>query len=183
MNADMDLGTLRETPAGYELRYERRLKHPPARVWPALTENEQLKAWFPARIEGSWVAGAALRFVFTAEDLEGLPEDVLDDWDEGDFRGEVVEVDPPRRLVYTWNRDLLTFDLVPDGEGCLLVFTTVLPTRDGLAGPAAGWHECLDMLAAMGDDEPWERGPDERWERVRREYERLIGPDPTPVTG
>ena len=34
------------------VRFERRLAHPPERVWRAITDRGELEAWFPADIEG-----------------------------------------------------------------------------------------------------------------------------------
>ena len=60
----MDIGTLRHLPDGYEVRWERRLAQPRTRVWRALTDGDELRAWFPAAIEGAWTVGARLRFSF-----------------------------------------------------------------------------------------------------------------------
>ena len=46
-------GVLEDTQAGPRLRFVRRVPHPPAKVWRALTEPEQLAHWFPGgAIEG-----------------------------------------------------------------------------------------------------------------------------------
>lgn len=57
--------TLDSTADGWRLHFERRLKHPPDKVWRAITEPGELRHWFPARINGDRHAGAPLRFVFT----------------------------------------------------------------------------------------------------------------------
>jgi uncharacterized protein YndB with AHSA1/START domain len=173
----MDLGTLRELPDGWEVRYERRMAHSPAKVWRALTEPGGLRAWFPSQIEGEWTVGSTLHFTFS----EPLPAEAADfEFEEADFWGEVVEVDEPHRLVYTWNKDRLTFELSDDDGGCLLVFTTVLPDRDHLCRTAAGWHECLDILQAQESEQPWELAENERWAEVHPRYEQAFGQDPQP---
>ena len=49
-------GVLEETPDGPRLRFARRLPHPPAKVWRALTEPDELAHWFPGgAIEGEIV--------------------------------------------------------------------------------------------------------------------------------
>jgi hypothetical protein len=58
------LGTLDKVDGRWRLRFTRHLRHPPAKVWRALTEPEHLGAWFPAAIEGERAAGARLRFAF-----------------------------------------------------------------------------------------------------------------------
>lgn len=129
------------------LRYERQLVHPPAKVWRALTESEQLRQWFPADIVGERRAGATLSLPFWPELVEAheIEEPVL--------TGELRVWEPPRVLELTWGGDLLRWDLEPDGEGTLLVFTTWLGEGSpaGLAGTGAGYHLCLDSLQDLLD--------------------------------
>ena len=62
MPSDDDFGRLERAEGGeVRLRFERRFPQPPDTVWRALTEPEQLQAWFPTTIEGERVAGAPLR--------------------------------------------------------------------------------------------------------------------------
>lgn len=151
-----DLATL--TRLGGEraaLRFERRLDHPPATVWHALTDGGELAHWFPARIDGELVAGGPLTFVFPGGEAP-------------DTTGEVLAIEAPRLLSLGWSGDELRFELSPDGDGCRLVFTHTLSGQalgGGLraaARTAAGWDTCLWMLAARldgredGEDpEPW----------------------------
>jgi hypothetical protein len=70
-------GTLEARVDGtYVLRFERRLAHPPEKVWRALTEPDQLRQWFPTDIEGERKLGAKLLFVFRddAPRAEDMPE-------------------------------------------------------------------------------------------------------------
>ena len=126
------------------LRFERRLRHAPAKVWRAVTDPAELRHWFPAAVEGELRPGAPLRFTFpSAAVVDGT-------WD-----GEVLEVDEPKVYMFRWNCDVLRIELVPDGDGCLLVFTqTIGGGRVGLLGAgrsAAGWDTCLDRLVAQLD--------------------------------
>jgi hypothetical protein len=56
-------------------------------------------------------------------------------------------VEPPRRLAWTYGIEAFSFELTPDGDGCLLVFTHV---RNPEMGPdwqfAAGWDIYFDRL-------------------------------------
>ncbi|HLM47404.1 MAG TPA: SRPBCC domain-containing protein, partial [Myxococcaceae bacterium] len=106
----MKHGTLTKKDTQVELRFERRLAHPPEKVWRALTDSQELAHWFPARIEGARESGAELRFFFE----EGAPGS-----------GRISVFDPPRLLQYSWDGDVLRWELRPEGTGCLLVFTTV----------------------------------------------------------
>ena len=43
----------------FQLRFTRKLPHPPEKVWRALTEPKHLAAWFPTDVEGERAPGAA----------------------------------------------------------------------------------------------------------------------------
>lgn len=123
------------------LRFERKLAHSPTKVWRAITEPGELAAWFPAAVETELKPGATMRFTFP----DSAPVDETG-------RGEVLEVDPPKVFAFRWNTDVLRFELVPDGDGCVLHFTQVL--GGGQAGrlsagrTAIGWDVCLGALEA-----------------------------------
>ncbi len=67
-----DLGQLIRTDNRATLAYRRRLAHPPERVWEALTEPDELAAWFPTTIDGERGAGAPLTFRFEHVELEPM---------------------------------------------------------------------------------------------------------------
>jgi uncharacterized protein YndB with AHSA1/START domain len=124
------------------LRFERNLRHSPAKVWRVVTDPAELKHWFPAAVEAEPRPGAPMRFTF--------PEEAVVD---GTWDGEVLEVDEPKVFMFRWNSDVLRFELIPTADGCLLVFTqTVGGGQIGLLGAgrtAAGWDSCLDQLVAV----------------------------------
>jgi uncharacterized protein YndB with AHSA1/START domain len=146
----------------YVLRFERRLAHPPEKVWRALTEPAQLREWFPVDIEGERRAGAKLRFVFRddAPTAAELPE--LLEHDPVDLDGEFTEFDPPRVLAFDWGREHLRFELDPSDDGCRLVFTHSFDEHSGIPHPggprktaartAAGWEVCFAQLDAILSD-------------------------------
>ena len=75
----------------------------------------------------------------------------LQHWFPGEL--EIIERDPPRRLVGSWQGDgTLRFELRPEGEGCVLVFTHALTDRDQAALAAAGWDRCFARLDALFAD-------------------------------
>ena len=89
--------------------------------------------------------------------------------------GEFVELDPPRRLVFTWGWEpgaegenpvspgssTIEIDLRPDGDGTTLRFVhRDLPTSAAAESHAHGWDHYLERLriAAGGGDagrDPW----------------------------
>lgn len=122
------------------LRFERHLAHPPEKVWRALTEPAHLSAWYPMQVvDLDLRAGGAIRF----RDEEGT-----------EFRGEVTEVNPPKHFAFreydpeTGEHDA-RFELAPDGEGCVLVFTHSFVPGDWAAQVETGWNRCLDALPAV----------------------------------
>ncbi|MET0344370.1 MAG: SRPBCC domain-containing protein [Polyangiales bacterium] len=154
-----DLGTLLREGNRYVLRYERRYPHPSEKVWRALVEPEELRHWFPARIEGERRAGARLSFVFDGD--EGPP-----------LEGEVRVFEPPRVLEYTWDDEVLRWELHATREGCLLVFTTTFQARAKAPRDAAGWHMCLANLVRALGDAPAETPP---WAELYESYCRTLG--------
>jgi uncharacterized protein YndB with AHSA1/START domain len=127
------------------LQYVRRLAHPPAKVWLALTESEQLRRWFPADIVGERRPGAMLSLPFWPELVEAM------NIEQPVNTGELRVWEPPRTLELTWDVDVLRWELEPDGDGTRLVLTTWLgdgsPAAVTQAG--AGYHVCLDTLESL----------------------------------
>ena len=141
--------TLRDAGERHILAFERHLAHPAAKIWRALTEEAEVRAWFPAAIEGERAVGATLRFVFAGD--EAPPTE-----------GTITIFEPPRLLEFTWSGEVLRWELTPEPDGCVLRFTHTFDDRAGAASFAAGWHGCLDALervlageSVAGLDNPW----------------------------
>ena len=64
-----------------------RIEATPAVVWDALTDPQELAAWFGADADIDLRLGGAVRFRSP---------------DGTDRRGLVIELDPPRRLAFRW---------------------------------------------------------------------------------
>jgi uncharacterized protein YndB with AHSA1/START domain len=155
------------------LRFERRLDHPPAKVWGAITDPEELAHWFPSQVQGEIRPGGELSFHF-----EHMPLD-----EPITMTGRVTEFDPPRLFAFYWGEDHLRFELEPaDGESCLLRFTVVLDAEDKAARDAAGWHQCLDglerQLSGAGAERPM---PADAWREHYEEYTRRGLPAGAPI--
>jgi uncharacterized protein YndB with AHSA1/START domain len=147
------------------LRFERTLAHAPEKVFRAISDPGELRHWFPATMETELRAGAPIRFVFEDMDVDAPG-------------GEVLEVDPPKLFVYTWGDDVLRWEIVPEGDGCRLVFSQTIAAggisggRPGTARNAAGWDVCLGALAARLDGEP---APDVAWFPLFEAYVERFG--------
>ncbi len=122
----------------YTLALERRLSHTPPKVWRAITEREYLHQWFPAHVIGQWEVGAPLRFEFQHGEGDQLSEEELS--------GEVLAVEPERLLEFRWGKSILRCELIPDGDGCRLLFSETIEDASWGARNAAGWEWCLENL-------------------------------------
>ncbi|MEZ5100712.1 MAG: SRPBCC domain-containing protein [Thermoleophilia bacterium] len=154
-------GTLEQFDGRPALRFERRLPHPLARVWRAVTEPGELAAWFVVPVE--WTPAQGERY-------EAFGQTV-----------EIVELVPEHVIAWTWGGQRFSFELRPDGDGCVLVFRHVF--ADGALGAdhAAGWEAHLlrlDAHLAGGS-----LSPEETLELVPELHERYalqLGVDPAP---
>ena len=109
--------------ATMEKVYEIYIRTTPERLWRALTDPEERGKWsFGNRVDSSWTPGAHIEMRNPRADGVLL----------GD--GEVLEIDPPHRLVHTmqalWGDDVkaegtsrVTFEITPVGDSCRLLVT------------------------------------------------------------
>jgi uncharacterized protein YndB with AHSA1/START domain len=121
-------GTLNTVDGRPALRFERRLAYPVERVWRAVSEPAALSRWFVASVPWKPESG---------ETFEALGQ-----------TGEIVDLDAPRLLAWTWGGELFRFELSPEGEACVLVFTHVFDDAALGAQHAAGWESYLNRLDA-----------------------------------
>ncbi|MCH6169023.1 SRPBCC family protein [Pseudonocardia alaniniphila] len=117
------------------LTMERRLKHPPEKVWRAITEPERLADWFPSTMTP-----------------ELRPGGTVDFGSEGS--GTVTDLDPPRLFAYTWGDHHLRWELHPDDQGTRLVLVATFDDRAGAASFASGWHICIAAMDLALDGRP-----------------------------
>lgn len=124
------------------VRVEREYPHPIEKVWLAVTTPEHLGQWFPSPVELDLRPGGAMRFADFGDDEGGT--------------GVVEAVDEPRRLVFRWGDDRLTFELTPtaDGAGTSFALTHAFDDRYGAPSFATGWGVCLAELRAALAGEP-----------------------------
>src|SRR5262245_12687024 len=85
--------------------------YPPERVWKALTSRKALAKWL---LPNDFVPRLGHKFRFTKRRASGKEEQI---------RCEVVALEAPNRLAFTWQPDneeppsLVTWTLEPCGEG------------------------------------------------------------------
>ena len=157
------------------ISFERRLAHPPERVWSAITDPAQVIRWW-GELSAELRPGGDFELRWLNEDEEARSVG---------WRGTLTEYDPPRVLETTgvwghedevWgaNNATLRFELNPDGDGTLLRFTNTLEKLpdEFRTKTAAGWHWHLDTLADLLDGKPDRKLWDiEGWEPIHELYE------------
>jgi uncharacterized protein YndB with AHSA1/START domain len=164
--------TLEEVDGRPALRFERTLPHPPERVWKALTDSDEMFAWHPTPATFEPRAGGR---------VDWHPDGHIKNFEDG----EVTAWDPPRLLAYTWGKDVsdradhLRWELRPDGDGCVLTLVHTFDDRLKAARDGAGWHVCLDALAAELDGNPEPPGGDPDvpgpWTTLNVDYQERFG--------
>ncbi|HEY1952086.1 MAG TPA: SRPBCC family protein [Gemmatimonadaceae bacterium] len=146
----------------------RDLAHPPAKVWDALTDPEELRQWAPYDSDRSLgeVGTATLTTV-------GAPSPHVTE-------AKVKRADKPRVLEFNWGGQDIRWELEPRGSGTRLTLWHNID-RKYIAMGAAGWHICLDVMDRLLDGDPIGRtvGPDAMkvggWQRLNAEYKKQLG--------
>jgi uncharacterized protein YndB with AHSA1/START domain len=161
--------------AGTEVRKEgdtwtlivvRELRHPPAKVWRALTEPAHLREWAPFDADKSLGATGPVK-------LSTVGTPMVSD-------SQVKRADEPRLLEYSWGEQQLRWELEPVGNGTRLTLWHNIDRRFISMG-AAGWHICLDVLDHLLQGEPIGRlvaGDALKfpgWQRLNAEYAKQLG--------
>jgi uncharacterized protein YndB with AHSA1/START domain len=124
--------------------FEIYIKTTPDRLWEAITNSDiRAKYNFGAGVKGDWTPGSGLEMSHPKGGLLG--------------EGEVLEVDPPRRLVHTmtalWSDDVknegatrVTWEIEPVGDSCRLILTHDQLREGANAELYGGWPMILSGL-------------------------------------
>lgn len=135
--------THQQEPDGrWTLRFTRDLRHPPERVWRALTDPALLDQWAPFTAARDLGTTGATTLVM----VDGDTRTPLD--------ATVRVAEPPSLLVYEWGPDLLRWELTPVDGGTRLVLRHTTGGRDLLGKVTAGWHLCTRVLELLLDGTP-----------------------------
>jgi uncharacterized protein YndB with AHSA1/START domain len=147
----------------------RELRHPPEKVWRALTDPEHLRQWAPFDAEHSLTAVGPVKLTTV-----GAPTPMVSE-------STVKRADEPHLLEHTWGHFQMRWELEPLGGGTRLTLWHNI-VRDYIAMGAAGWHICFDVLDHMLAGDPLGRicGPDAMkiggWQRLHAEYAKELAP-------
>ena len=146
----------------------RELRHPPAKVWTALTDPEHLREWAPFDSDRNLgtVGPAKLSTV-------GAPTPHVTET-------RVTRADAPRSLEFNWGGGDIRWELEPLGGGTRLTLWANI-NRGYISMGAAGWHIAFDVLDRLLAGQPIGRitGPDAMkvsgWQRLHAEYAKQFG--------
>jgi len=146
----------------------RELRHPPERVWRALTDPAQLREWAPFDADGSLgTAGTAVRLTTV-----GLPTPQVSET-------RVTRAEAPSLLEYNWGGNDIRWRLEASGDGTRLTLWHNIDRRFISMG-AAGWHICLDVLDRLLGGAPIGRivagdAMNFDWPALNAEYAKQFG--------
>jgi len=121
----------------------------PDRLWSALTDPEfQKQYWFGVHCESEWTAGSSWTMLYD----DGCVTDA----------GEILESDPPRRLVIRWHHEdrpelkaegdsLCTMVLEPAGRAVRLSITHTIEREHSklITAVSGGWPSILSNLKSL----------------------------------
>ena len=144
----------------------RELRHPPARVWQALTDPAHLSEWAPFDADRSLAAVGPVKL-----STVGTPQVA---------ETTVTRAEAPRLLEYSWGGSDLRWELEPLGSGTRLTLWHNIDRRF-ISWGAAGWHICFDVLERLLAGEPMGRivGAEALklggWQRLTTEYANQFG--------
>ena len=121
----------------------------PEKLWSALTDAEFIKQyWFGVHGDSQWTPGSPWRLVF--------PDGRVAD------SGEILEADPPRRLVIKWRNEFMpemhaegygrcVFEIEPAGEAVKLSITHSNEHENSkfIAAVSGGWPRIISNLKSL----------------------------------
>ncbi len=121
----------------------------PEKLWSALTDVEYMKQyWFGVHCESQWTAGSPWQMV--------RPDGSVCD------AGEIIESDPPRRLVIRWQHQdrpelkaegesRCTMELEPSGTAVKLCITHTIEREPSkfIEAVSGGWPKILSNLKSL----------------------------------
>jgi Activator of Hsp90 ATPase homolog 1-like protein len=146
----------------------RELRHPPEKVWQALTDPAHLREWAPFNADGSLSrVGSTVKLTWVGTSRVS--------------EAQVTRADAPEVLEYSD----LRWELEPFGSGTRLTLWHSIDRRF-ISWGAAGWHICFDVLDRLLAGQPIGRmvGPEAMkfggWQRLTAEYAKQFEVDQFP---
>jgi uncharacterized protein YndB with AHSA1/START domain len=122
----------------------------PEKLWSALTDDVEFmkRYWFGTHCESEWTPGSSWKMV--------SPDGSISD------AGEIVEAEPPRRLVIRWvhqkrpelkaeGASLCTMELEPNGTAVKLSITHTIEREPSnlISAVSGGWPKIISNLKSL----------------------------------
>ena len=142
----------------------RDLHHPPAKVWKALTNPEDLREWAPFDSDRNLGSAGTAKLTTV-----GAPAPLVSET-------QVKRADAPKVLEFNWGGQDIRWELEPLGSGGTRLTLWHNIDRNFISMGAAGWHICFDVMERFLDDQPIGRmvGMEimkfDGWQRLNAEY-------------
>lgn len=146
----------------------RDLRHPPARVWEAITDPQHLREWAPFDSDRSLGAVGTAKLTTVGAPGPHVTE------------AKVKRAEAPKVLEFDWGGQEIRWELEPQDGGTRLTLWHNI-NRNFISMGAAGWHICLDVLDRALSGQPVGRivGPEAMqfggWQRLNAEYAKQFG--------
>jgi uncharacterized protein YndB with AHSA1/START domain len=155
----------------------RELRHPPEKVWHALTDPAELREWAPFDTDRNLGSVGPMKLSTVGTPTPQVSESA------------VTRAEAPRLLEYNWGGNEMRWELEPLANGTRLTLWHNIDRRFVSMG-AAGWHICFDVLDRFLAGNPLGRivasgAMKFGWKRLNAEYAKQFGieaphHDPTP---
>ncbi|HEX3867446.1 MAG TPA: SRPBCC family protein [Gemmatimonadaceae bacterium] len=147
----------------------RDLRHPPTKVWQALTDPAQLREWAPFDADRNLETPGVVKLSTVGARAPHVSET------------RVKRADAPTLLEYSWGENDIRWELEPIAHGTRLTLWHNIG-RKFVAMGAAGWHICFDVLDRLLAGDPIGRivaGDAMKfdWRRLNAEYAEQFGID------
>jgi uncharacterized protein YndB with AHSA1/START domain len=163
-----DVAKVRKDGETWKLILVKDLRHPPEKVWRALTEPEHLREWAPFDTAGDLGKVGTVEVTWV-----GAPAPT---------EARITRADAPSVLEYESGGNVMRWELEGSDAGTRLTLWAVIDRRF-IAMGAAGWHIAFDVLERLLDGVPIPRIAGvaamqfDGWQRLNAEYARQFGVD------
>lgn len=139
--------------------FHRDFPYPIQEVWTMLTDNDHLVEWFSELRIHELAEGGKLLFDIG----DGSYEEMT-----------ITEVKIPTVWEFTWDKNLIRFNLSENPRGTHLVLKEYMKeVTEHTARDIAGWHVCLDVIGLLLANKPIEDRQEE-WNKVYPQYNEQL---------
>jgi uncharacterized protein YndB with AHSA1/START domain len=139
-----------------EAKVSHRFQAPAERVYDAWLDAEQVRLWMAAALKGFGLAGDIRRVEIDARVGGKFFFSDMRDGTEAKHWGTYLELDRPRKIVFTWivdegeesNPSIVTLTIRSETDGCLATIVHEMDAQwlDYIARTEAGWGRMLDAI-------------------------------------